>query len=185
MENTKKIYIVMTQTGTVLSRIIKFGTGAKYNHVSIGLDKSLDVMYSFGRLRAYNPFLGGFVIESPHYETFKRFYKTTTKILELEVPESKYYALRELINYIDVNRLDYDFNYVGLWLAWFKINLKLKNRFFCSQFVRFALESAEIAGIEAVPIPPKPIDFDNFPDSKCIFEGVLQDYSKENTKMNV
>lgn len=45
--NSKTIYIVLSQTGTVLSRVLRLFTRAEYNHVSIALDENLDYMYSF------------------------------------------------------------------------------------------------------------------------------------------
>lgn len=59
----KKIYIIMSFTGTILSRIIKMYEHDKYCHVSISLDKKLNQMYSFGRLNPYNTFIGGLVHE--------------------------------------------------------------------------------------------------------------------------
>ena len=35
----KQIFIVITQTGTMLSRILKRITGAEYNHASLSLDR--------------------------------------------------------------------------------------------------------------------------------------------------
>ncbi len=57
----KKIYIVLTHTGTTLSKIIKTYTKDEFSHVSISLDLELKKMYSFGRLNPYNPFWDGFV----------------------------------------------------------------------------------------------------------------------------
>ena len=71
----KQLYIVISQTGTLLSRILKQITDAEYNHASISLSRDLERMYSFGRRHPYNPFWGGFVIESPSTGTFKRFPK--------------------------------------------------------------------------------------------------------------
>ena len=68
-----KIYIVLTYTGTVLSKIIKLYTHCEFSHVSISLDKNLEHMYSFGRLNPYNPFKGGFVQEPVDKGTFRRF----------------------------------------------------------------------------------------------------------------
>ena len=93
----KKIYIVLTHTGTVLSKIVRFYTGKEFSHVSISLDEDLNQMYSFGRLNPYIPFIGGFVKESPHYGTFKRFYKTKTKIYSLEVDDYQYKKIRKMI----------------------------------------------------------------------------------------
>ena len=54
----------------------------KWKSESISLDKELNTMYSFGRLKAYNPLHGGFVHEHVHSGTFKRFYKTKSMICE-------------------------------------------------------------------------------------------------------
>lgn len=71
----RQLYIVISQTGTLLSRILKQITGAEYNHASISLSRDLERMYSFGRRHPYNPFLGGFVIESPRTGTSSVFPK--------------------------------------------------------------------------------------------------------------
>lgn len=52
----KEIYIVLTHTGTALSRMIKWFTKDEFTHSSIALDAELKQMYSFGRLNPYNPF---------------------------------------------------------------------------------------------------------------------------------
>ena len=92
----KKIYIILTYTGTILSKIVKVYTRKEYSHVSISLDEDLTKMYSFGRLYPYNPFLGGFVHEGLDHGTFKRFKKTKTKIYSLEIPEEKYDKIEEI-----------------------------------------------------------------------------------------
>lgn len=91
MKNT--VYIVISQTGTALSRVLKFITGAKYNHASISLVPDLSKMYSFGRTNPYNPVHGGFVVESPHYGTFKRFSGTKVEVLSVSVSEGQYINL--------------------------------------------------------------------------------------------
>ena len=60
----KQLYIVISQTGTLLSRILKQITGAEYNHASISLSRDLERMYSFGRRHPYNPFWGGDLFKS-------------------------------------------------------------------------------------------------------------------------
>ena len=69
----KKIYIILTYTGTILSKIVKIYTRRENSHVSISLNEDLTKMYSFGRLNPYNPFSGGFVHEEIDKGTFKRF----------------------------------------------------------------------------------------------------------------
>ena len=94
----KNIYIVLSQTGTMFSRALKFVTRAKYNHVSISLNESLDTMYSFGRLNAYNPFIGGFVEEGKNKGVFKRFQNTQAMVIELSISEHKYNAIKYFID---------------------------------------------------------------------------------------
>ena len=113
----KKVYVIMSHTGTILSRLIRINTGAEYTHVSISLDENLRRMYSFGRIYPHIAFIGGFVRESKHYGTFKRFKNTEVSILELEVTERQYAEITENIFYIRKNKKKYRFNILGLVIA--------------------------------------------------------------------
>lgn len=115
----KKIYIVLTHTGTILSQIIKKYTKDEFSHVSISLDIELKEMYSFGRLNPYNAFWGGFIHEYIDKGTFKRFYNTKTKIYSLEITEEQYENLRNNIKQIQLNKEDYTFNTLGLFAVGF------------------------------------------------------------------
>ena len=72
----KNVYILLTDTGSVLTTMIKHVTTNPYNHVSISFDEDLETLYSFGRKHPNNPFLGGFVKESIYSGTFKKFKNT-------------------------------------------------------------------------------------------------------------
>ena len=114
MENKIKndneyVYVVVSQTGTILSLILKFFTKAKYNHASISLDNKLDEMYSFGRKYPYNVFLGALVKEHPSFGTFKRFYKTTCQILKLKVTKEQKDCIEKTVKSMYENRKEYKF----------------------------------------------------------------------------
>ena len=95
----KKIYIVLTHSGSLLSKTIKIVKVYEYTHGSISLDKDLKQLYSFDRIKPYNAFIGGFVQESPNYGTFKRFSKTKSKIFCIDVTEKQYKkSVREFID---------------------------------------------------------------------------------------
>ena len=96
----KQIYIILTHTGTTLSKIIKSFTKDEFSHVSISLDINLEKMYSFGRTNPYNPFWGGFVHESVNSGTFKRFKRTKALIYSLEVTDKQYEVIDRLINHM-------------------------------------------------------------------------------------
>ena len=100
----KKIYIVITHTGTLLSKIIRSYTKDEFSHVSLSLDIDLKQMYSFGRLNPYNPFFGGFVQEYQDDGTFKRFKNTRTKIIELDITDDQFDKLIKNIQYFKENK---------------------------------------------------------------------------------
>ena len=120
----KKIYIIVSHTGTVLSRIIQCYTRDEYSHVSIALDKDLEEMYSFGRLNPYNPFYGGFVHERVNEGTFKRFKNTRSCVYSLEVEEYQYRKIKKIIQRFAYHRKAYKFNVLGLFAVGFKIKIR-------------------------------------------------------------
>lgn len=173
---TKSIYIVLSQTGTMLSRVLKFFTRAEYNHASIALSSSLDKMYSFGRLNPYNPFVGGFVEEGKNTGTFKRFIKTKALVLKIDVDEGTYAQIEQMLSYFAKNKTQFHYNYWGLILAMFKKDYSPKNRYYCSQFVLKCLTCFKIGNSLTLPKVIKPIDFLKLNNSKIVYKGTLKNY---------
>jgi len=131
----KSVYVILSQTGTVFSRALKFFTHAEYNHASLSLTPDLSKMYSFGRLNPYNPFIGGFVEEGKDVGTFKRFDQTKAIVIELKVSEEKYNAIKYFIEYFVKHKLEFRYNYWGIFFACFKKSHTSSKRFYCSEFV--------------------------------------------------
>lgn len=172
----KKLYIVLSQTGTMFSRLLKLVTHAKYNHASISLDENLNKMYSFGRKNPYNPFVGGFVEEGKNLGTFKRFVKTKAMVIELEVEEEKFNAIKYFITYFKENKTKFHYNYLGILFACFKKNYETGKRYYCSQFVRTCLALFNIENSVELPKIIKPIDFLKLNNKHIIYEGLLKNY---------
>ena len=170
----KKIYIILTYTGTMLSRIIKYYTGDEFSHVSIALDPQLRKMYSFGRLNPYNPFWGGFVHERINSGTFKRFSRTRAKIYSLEIDDEQYEKLKYAIFYIKKLRKYYKFNTLGLFAVGFKIKVRTDNSFYCAEYVKHVLEEANIETM--LPDLVKPEDFKQIKNLRAEYDGYLKEY---------
>lgn len=166
----KKIYIVLTHTGTTLSKLIKGFTKDEFSHVSISLDAKLNEMYSFGRLNPYNPFWGGFVHEYKDKGTFKRFYKTISRIYFLEVTEEQYNNIKNIIKQIEQE--NYKFNIIGLFAAGFHKRVKIKRSFYCAEFVKYVMKKANIE-ID-LPEAVKPEDFKTINGIQEIYRGLLK-----------
>lgn len=174
------IYIVISQTGSALSRILKLLTKAEYNHASISLSPELDTMYSFGRLEPYNPFVGGFVRESPNYGTFKRFSNTKVIVLSVLISDKQYQGIRRRINDMYSNKEEYHYNYLGLVLAGIHIHYRHENRFYCSEFVKEMLVSQDVSDAERLRPIVKPVDFLQLPSAARIYCGRLTNYTAPN-----
>ncbi len=170
----EKIYIILTHTGTNLSKLIKNYTKDEFSHVSIALDQELKQMYSFGRLHPYNPIWAGFVHEYINKGTFKRFYLTKTKVYELAISKEQYEIAKDTIQQMEQQKEQYSFNILGLFAAGFRKKIKWKNSFYCAEFVKHVLDQA---GIESgLPEVPKPEDFKQISELKEIYSGFLKEY---------
>lgn len=170
----KKIYIVLTHTGTLLSKIIRQYTKDEFSHVSISLDKDLGKMYSFGRLNPKNPFIGGFVHEYINKGTFKRFFKTKTKVYSLNITDEQYKIIENTINEINDTKEDYKFNVLGLFAAGFHKKIGKEHSFYCAEFVKYVLEKSDIK--TNLPEIVRPEDFKKLEGLELIYEGLLKAY---------
>ncbi len=176
MEENKKIYFILTHTGTVLSKIIRLYTKKTYSHISIALDDSLNTMYSFGRLYAYNPLIGGFVIEGKMIGTFKRFKNTDALVLSYDVSEEQYERIKKDIDVFINNKKKYRFNMVGLIFVALNRKIKIENSFYCAEFVKYIVEKEDI--ITNLPNIIKPEDFRKVSNTKLVYQGKLAKYEK-------
>lgn len=172
----KSIYLVMSQTGSMLSRTIKLISGKDFNHISISLNENLNYMYSFGRKYPYNPFIGAFVIEGIDIGTFLRFKGTECRVIKINVTDLQYELLCSNIYDMIENRNDYKYNLLGLFLAAFNIRASFDNKFYCSEFVKYIMEKSDI-DVSVLPDITHPTDFMKL-DNDVLYEGLLHNYSK-------
>ena len=180
----KKIYLVLTHTGTVLSNIVKWYTKNKFSHISIALDENLKEMYSFGRKNPYNPFWGGLVHEYIDSGTFKRFYNTECEVYYLEIPDKSYKVIKNKILQMYDERNKYKFNIVGLFAVSINKKIKPKNSYYCAEFAQYLLNEANIKN--ELPTIIRPEHFKELDGIQEIYKGYLRDYKapkKETVKL--
>ena len=177
----KKVYIILTHTGTIVSRIIKCYTGHEFSHVSISLDEELTKMYSFGRLNPYNTFIGGFVNEKIDSGTFKRFKKTKAAVYSLVVTDEQYEKMEQAVLKVQEEKDKYTFNILGLVYAAFNKKRDKEYCFYCAEFVKYVLEYGEID--LGLPKVIKPEYFKDLPELKLIYKGYLRIYPYRNIKL--
>ena len=170
----KKIYFVLTYTGTILSKIVHVYTGHEFCHSSLSLDEGLTEMYSFGRYWAYNPFIGGLIKEEVDSGTFKRFHNTKAAIYSLEVTDWQYKKIKKEIKRMLNSKEKYTFNTLGLAAIVFDKKLKRKNKYYCSEFVKHLVEVGHVEN--NLPDIVRPQDFENIDNVELIYKGKLKDF---------
>ncbi len=173
----KNIYIIQTQSYTMLSRTIKLATHNNYTHISLSLNLKMDKMYSFGRRQIYNMLNSGFVIESINSPFYKKFKNTKCRIYQLSIDERKYYNLKKMIKEFEKNPYKYNYDIIGLIIKKFNIEIKRKNKYVCSQFVGYLLSENNIYDFSKSSYHVMPYDFNDI-SNVIIYEGLLRDYAK-------
>lgn len=174
MFREKKIYILLTDTGTILTRLIKSYTKKPYNHASIAFDAELIEVYSFGRKTAKNPFIGGFVKEDIHSVLFRQ---ADCAIYSLSITNDEFQKMYRYIQEIASKKENYRYNFIGLFGVLFKKPIKRKNAFFCSQFVASVLKESKFIDFEEKDLSlVKPSDLTYSANFQLVFKGRLKDY---------
>ena len=179
----KSFYVVLSRTGTSLSRVISKLTGDWYTHASISLDDNLETMYSFGRLWSYNPWIGGFVKESIEYGTMRRFRNADTLVMRVTVEDEKYAAIVKYITEMYADRKRYKYNYWGVLLSRWNVRVRSRkaNRFYCSEFVNDFLERFGIikkGEFGQVVRPMELLKLQNSGRGQVVYRGALCQFSQ-------
>lgn len=175
MEN-RMIYFLFTDTGTYLAKMINFCTKSTLNHVSISFDEELKEVYSFGRKRPNNPFIGGFVKEDIHSDFLKH---SQCAVYRSHLTEEEYQTILQNIKAIESNQDKYRYNFVGLFGVLFKVRLYRKNAYFCSQFVATVLKDVKKFQFHKPNCFITPMDIRQNHVLQLIYYGKLKDYQSK------
>lgn len=173
----KKIYIVLSQSYTLLARTIKIVTKDKYSHVSISFDQKCTNMYSMGRKYKRCPFIGVYVNESIYKGIYSVAPKAEILIYELDISNEKYEMIKKLLD--EYGKKSKGYNTIGLFLALFnkKVN---RNKYYCSEFVYNILSDERVGIFKKTKDIVKPMDFTKIDGLKFIYEGKIIDYKLKN-----
>lgn len=168
--NQGYIYLLFTNTGSLLTKTIGLYTRAEYNHVSIAIDSEMIEVYSFGRRQINNPLWGGFVREKTN-ETF--FQNADCSIYKYAVTPAQSGKIRNLLSQFSRRKNSYRYNLLGLLGVLFNIPIQRADAYFCSQFVSYLLIEASIATFEKPPELITPQDIQSLPGLIPMYQGKL------------
>ena len=172
----KKVYILLMQSWSIPSRVIKVLTRYQYSHVALALEEDCYTTYSFGRLKTHNFLVGGFAVEKQDGPFFSYFDNTGCRIYELSVTDEQYENISNRIERMLENKSDYGYDYFGVFMNWFGIPPKFRNRYVCSSFVAEVLNESGAYNFNKNTALAKPRDFLEIPYDRMVYEGLYRDY---------
>ncbi|WFA09264.1 hypothetical protein [Tissierella sp. Yu-01] len=138
------LYIVLTRTNTVMSRLIQLLKKDEYTHAAISFDKNLDQMYSFGRRHTFNPFVGRFKKEEIDKGIYKLCKTVPSVVIELKVSKQQYEKAKYVLERFISNSNLYKYNYMGLLYNLLNKPVCCDYSFLCSEFVYYILNESGI-----------------------------------------
>ncbi len=173
----KYVYILVSQSGTTISKILKVFTRKPYNHVSVACEEDLREMYSFCRNRPERPLPATFNKEIIGEGTLGKYTSIPCELYRIPVTDKQKKMFDETLEYFKKNRNCFSYNCIGLGYIFFKIARDRKNKFVCSQFVGYMLEKSGInSQIEKPVCLQTPEDFRHMPVAELIYKGNLNNY---------
>lgn len=172
------LYLVLTQTGTRVSRLIKFYTRAPFNHVSVTNDERLEYMFSFARQNAPKLFPAGFTKENISDGVFGMYSSVPCVIYKIPVTREQYMRFNLLIEKFSNDKSLYKYNLLGFLTMIFNIPIKPKHSFMCSQFVAYILQEAGIINFKKRLSLVKPDDFRHMENLQLIYSGDIKEYAQ-------
>lgn len=175
----KKIYIITTYTGTVLSYLIRNISKTPYAHVSIALNEDLKPMYSFGRLNPKTPLFAGFVEENINQGLYAIRKNTMCRVYSLDITDLQYENLYENIMKVSNNREKYDYDVKAL--VYLSVNRPRcsEYKYVCSHFVADMLQKSDIKILDKQSYQVRPNDFYDLKALTLEYEGLLSHYYME------
>lgn len=177
----RKIYILISQTGTLFSKGIKWYTKQPYNHSAITTDKYFPVFWSFARRWPRLPFPGCFVKEELNKGTYALFPDTDCVVLAFETDNKKAEKLDAILEEHINSRKRYGYNYLTIFSTVLlgKATQSKRNRRTCAEFVAYVLSESKIHSFGKEHQLVHPMDVLNDYSRNIIYRGKMRDIKGE------
>jgi hypothetical protein len=177
------LYIVLTRTNTMISRLIQLFKNDEYTHAAISLDKELNYMYSFSRRNTYNPFIGRFKKEDIKEGLYKFCDTLPGVIIEIEVSREQHEKAKALLEHFISNSSLYKYNYKGLLDSLLNKPASSDDRFLCSEFVYHILKESGIIDFNISRNLVRPQSLLNI-EGQLIYKGNLKEIKSRKNNWN-
>lgn len=171
----RTLYIFLVRTDSFFSRVIAFFTNTDYTHASIGFDAECKSLYSFARIKTHRPIPAGFVKESRDTGLLSLSPNAPCAVFSLKVTEQAYDDIRSELEAMYKVKDKYKYNYLGPFCCFFGIPVKIRNYYFCSQFVAELLERHNAVQLKKPASLYHPRDIEKLEGLEVVYKGRLSD----------
>ena len=172
------MFILLSQTGTKVSKFIRLFTKKPYNHASVALDLSLEEIYSFCRTSPHRPLPATFNQEIVGEGTFGLFAWIPCEIYAIPLTKESLQALRLDLEYFKCFRSQYSYNLLGLCTTFLHIRWRRQYKLHCAQFVARVLDDIGVE-LEKPPCLYTPDDLRYLPTACLIYRGELNQFYQQ------
>lgn len=178
MNAKRELYVVLTDTGTWFTRLIKQFTGVPLNHASLSFDAHLEEVYSFGRKNVSNPFVGGFVREDMQSPFFLH---ADCAVYRCMLDEFEYRHIANRIEEMKRSPERYKYHLLGLFGVLLNTRVEADDAYFCSQFVASVFEQGGHPLVDKPACLVTPGDLAQSPRLQLLYSGKLGHYQRSNS----
>lgn len=166
------MYVVLSRSGTVPSRLIGAMTGDRLTHAALALDPDLEYMFGFGRRGVTNPLSGCFRRERLDDPLYERMGSLPGLVLEVPVTRAQHDMVRAQVEEFLLDGHRYRYNFAGLLHHVTGRSREDAYRFFCSEFVYHVLYQAGVCDLNIPRSQVRPQTLLSLP-GRVMFDGDL------------
>lgn len=163
----RSVYILLTRTNTLFSRVIHLFTGDEFTHAAIGVAGADGVFWGFGRKYPRLPFPGAFRKECPW--RFK--HGAPCRVYRVDVSEACYREICMILEHMSTMPEFYHYSILGVIACRLGIIYHRDRYFFCSQFVAWLLQESGAVELPVCPAMFRPSDFTRLSGATLEREG--------------
>ena len=173
----KKVYVILTRTGTAPAQLVRLATRAEFTHSSIAIMPCRHSLHSFGRRNLNNFLISGYLHEDADKHVYAKYPDSPCAVYEICVSNEGYKRMADELSAFNKRYDKHKYSFIGAVTTQFGIKKKLKYRYTCSQFVATILNASGEIRLPKHPSLIKPMDFASISGSKLVFRGKIKDLS--------
>lgn len=170
--HTHSVYILLTRTSSILSRLIRFLTNAAYTHAALSLDDEFEETYSFTRRNPRLIWPAGLARENLWRGLYFARRDPPCRVYRVRLTEEEYMRIQSRVRAMYADRKHYHYNYLGVAANYFGRQYSTPRRYFCSEFVATMVTTGQ-EGQTLCPARTRPMDLTEVKDFECVYEGTV------------